>query len=172
MKALSVLLLLLLVPIPTQAAALWFDPPHSDVLVGDTVTVALESDQLTDLLAFTVTLGYDAAIVQPATVLPGEVVTEAPCPYFWFVFPPTAGDTLRLDAAALGCRWSGSGTLARLRFIGLRDGITELHYLYGQLRDSQNDPISITWGSALLSVHERPVRVLPTTWGKVRALYR
>ena len=170
MKALSALLLLL--PLTAHAAGLWFDPPQAEVLVGDTVTVALEADQLTDLLAFTITLGYDAAIVRPATVLPAELITQAPCPYFWFVFPPTAGDTLRLDAAALGCRWAGSGRLARLRFVGLRDGITELHYLYGQLRDSQNDPIPITWGSALLWVHERPVRALPTTWGKLRALYR
>jgi len=170
MKALTTLLLLL--PLSAQAAGLWFDPPRSDVLVGDSVTVALEADQIADLLAFTVTLGYDAAIVRPVTVRPAELITAAPCPYFWFVFPPTAGDTLRIDAAALGCRWSGSGTLARLRFVGLRDGVSELHYLYGQMRDSHNHPIPITWGSALLWVHERPVRATLSTWGKLRALYR
>lgn len=170
MKALTLLLLLL--PLTAQAAGLWFDPPRSDVLVGDTVSVALEAAQLEDLLALTVTLGYDAAIVRPATVLPAELITQAPCPYFWFVFPPTAGDTLRIDAAALGCRWSGSGTLARLRFVGLRDGVSELRYLYGQMRDSQNQPIPITWSSARLWVHDRPVRTTPTTWGKLRALYR
>jgi len=149
-----------------------FIPPDSTV-IADSLTVLLTvDDQATDLRGFSMVLDFDPAVVTPLAVEPGSLLVNSGCPYFLNWLNPVAyGDSLLIDGASLGCSVVGPGDLVRIRFQCASIDTGTISCRSVDLRDSVNQPVASTCGSAELRCVQPPISVEGTTWGRVKSWY-
>jgi len=154
-------------------ATVAFDPPSGVIVCDEILNVDVTIDaSVTDLRGFTLVLEFDPAFVAPISATAGALVTGAGCPnFFTWLNAAAIGDSIAIDGATLGCSVAGAGAIARLQFVGTGIGSSALACRRGDMRDSQNAPISFTCTTGSIE-HSCQNPVESRTWGRIKALYR
>ncbi|MBZ0268542.1 hypothetical protein K8I85_10335 [bacterium] len=169
---------------PTRGLAdvmLSFDPLNgiiTETVPAETLTVAITVDAGADTLkGFSMVLEFDPTYVQPISVTPGPLMSQAPCgtPVVLWLNSGAVGDSIAVDGAALGCDGMvGSGNMVEIQFVGVPSqyGISPLACRDIRLRNQYNDVLSFLCTPG--TIEHRPVIISTesATWGRVKALYR
>lgn len=136
--------LVLLISAPTLATTLSISPPDTAFADAEQVQVQVVVDEVSDLLAFTLEVTYDPAVVVPVAVQAGDFVADAPCFVFLDIgpFASTPG-MVTVDAALLGCTLTGGGGLLAITFEGVSAGTSPVVIASSFLSDSQAEPIEV-----------------------------
>jgi len=158
-----------------EAVAVVTFSPLNGVINGpaDTLTVDVTVDAgAVDLRGFTFVFEFDPAVVAPVSVDAGPLVTGAACPHFvnW-LNEGAVGDSISVDAATLGCSVSGPGAILRMKFVGVEQGLSPIACRSGEMRDSANQPIAHTCLDGTI-LYVGPTAARPSSWGKVKCVYR
>jgi hypothetical protein len=167
---------------PTVAVTFEADGPLV-IRCGETLSVHVAVDAAaTDLRGMSFVAEFADSIVTPVEVSAGPLLDGISCGdafVAWVNQPPDAlawmVDSVRVDLAGLGCSAIGPGRIATIRFTAAMEdtfGTTTLSFRSLRLRDSLNDPIPSTGGTAALANICIPISVEPTTWGGTKALWR
>jgi hypothetical protein len=108
--------------------------------VGETFDVSIVGAGAGDLVALSLALGYDAAVVEPLAVEPGELLELQAAPSI--VLSPQPG---RVDVALLGAdaRLVGEGELARVRFRVRAAGDPAIALRSAEGRDGSNRTVDL-----------------------------
>ena len=154
-------------------ATISFDPLNGVFTGADTLTVQVTVDVgAADLQGYTMVLEFDPSIVAPISVEGGSLLTGAACPnFFTWLNSGAVGDSLEIDAAALGCSIDGPGNVVELKFVGVSVGVSPLTCRSLDLRDSLNDTIPSSCVDGTVE-YRIPIAVTEQTWGRVKAGYR
>ncbi len=110
----------------------------AEVHAGDMFDVAVDLAAGGNLQALSLALGWNARVVEPIDMLPGELVTNAG----GVVFSPGPG---RADAAMLGTgnTIAGHGTLATVRFRAIASGSPGISIVKADGRGTANQQIEV-----------------------------
>ena len=113
-----------------------FDVSNTSPLVGDTITVDIVANDVTDLVAFNLDIGFDSSIIGVNTVDPGPFLGSGVFPAlsdFTGVIPfdtSTPGEIQNINDSILGhFGVTGSGVLATISFDALNIGTSSLDFL-------------------------------------------
>lgn len=157
--------------VPVEAGIVSFEAVES-LSACDTVTLdVLIDEDVADLRGFSFVFEFDPSIVTPISVEPGAAVEGASCPNF--VTWPNAsaiGDSIWVDGVLLGCSIDGPGSIIRIRFVGVADGVSPISCRSGALRDSQNQEIPFTCVPGSIEI-ECDTATEPMHWGRIKTLY-
>ncbi len=124
------------------ATTIGFAPENPTFVEDNLQTIAVMVDEVDDLLAFSMAVGFDPAVVTPVAVTAGEMLTDGPCDmFFMWLNSDDFVDTIEVDAAHLGCTSSGGGILFEITFAGIATGMTALSIQDLDVRDGLNAPI-------------------------------
>jgi hypothetical protein len=162
-----------------------FDPllgALEDTLGVDTLCVSVTIDAAaTDVRGFSLVFEYDPSTVQLASAQAGSLLTGAPCPHFFTVLA-AAGDSVWIDAAALGCSVAGPGEIVELCFVGIHCSAdprplrcrVDPDTLGGPgrvIRNGANEsiPYSVVDGAIIVDC---PISVEVGSWGRTKGRYR
>ena len=132
-----------------------FSESDTTIGCGDTLTVDVDVDSITDMLGYSLVLNYDQTVFQPISAVQGALIDGAACsPFFQWLNSGSNDGTVQVDLAMLGCTVTGSGSLLRVQFIGVDTGATPLTSgltVTGDIRDDQNQDIAYTADSATMT---------------------
>ncbi len=159
-----------------------FDPQHAYFFSapGAAVVQVMVDSVATDLKGFSLAIEFDDGFVEPVSVLPGSLLTNAGCDYFFEwrndgdpPWEPGIGDSVAVDGALLGdCSVAGPGSLFEVVFYwpGSPYSLTELNCRAGgKLRNSANDSLFYACEPGTISVW---IPVETMSWGRIKAEYR
>lgn len=166
-------LLALALASPARATTVSVQPADTLVTVGDTFTVRIVTDAVTDLKAFELIFSFDPTRLQLVGADPGDVLTQSGNPYSAFLVPDDAApaDSAWYDAAMLVGSASGPGILDFFRFKALSIGASGIQCQAVDFRDSQNDrtlPDCVSGAAHVAGA----VPARRTSWGRVLGCYR
>jgi hypothetical protein len=164
---------------------LGFDPAAgiTEAPVPIAVDVVVDAGA-TDLRGFSIVIRFDETVAEIDTIFAGPQLTGAACPHFFYVFHAAGDDSLRIDAATLGCSSDGPGVLATIVFRGLEHDLEDYPLItpltWGEviLRDSANAALpAICNPGQLTFIGPVPVDVpeagfVPTSWAGAKVAYR
>lgn len=133
------------------------------------VDVAINGS-VTGLTGYSLRIGVDSAVVTLLGAVQGPL-------------PPTGGstafewtledvDTINIDGAILGSSVDGPGVLAHIVLDAFFQGETDIEFLSVDLRDIDNNPISVGEEDAYIIVTPGGSPVEETSWSVVKSLYR
>lgn len=142
------------------------EPADTTVALGDLVTVRVTTDgPPADLKGYLLRATHDPAVLSLVSTDPGSVLDS----YLYTFFPYVAApDTIGFDAAVLIGSTAGPGTLGTFTFQATAIGICDLVPTEVLMRDSSNQPFSVS----LCAGRVRVIGVTPrkdSTWGSVKA---
>jgi hypothetical protein len=149
-----------------------FAPDTATFGCRETVTVDLFVDSnAIDIRGFSLVLEFDPSVINPISVEAGALVTSSACPHFarW-INASTVGDSIFVDVANLGCSTSGPGSILRMTFEGVVDGVSFLRCRDGFLRNGLNEPIDFTCDEAALT-HACPVSNATRSWSTLKSTF-
>lgn len=127
-----------------EAATVQITPSHATFVGTDHQQVEVVVDEVQDLLGVSLILEFDPAVVTPVAVYPADSMNQAGCPlFFQWVNQGSFVNTIELDMALLGCTANVEGQLFTIEFAGVGNGTTALTMQDLELRDGNNDPISV-----------------------------
>ena len=167
-----VVLALALAATGAWAATVQVSPADTTVTLGDTVTVRVVVDAFPDLKAYQLIYGYCHRL-QYLGPIAGDVLTGSGQPYVMNSLADVTapGDTAWVDCAQLMTSTGGPGVLVYFRFVAMATGDCPIECLSVDLRNSHNDPTIPTCHGGVVRIVP-PVAALPTTWGRVKSIYR
>lgn len=153
------------------STVLTFVPPSGEVRCDEEIDIEIRVDAgAVDLRGLSITLQFDAGLLDLVDVFAGQLFEDAPCDPFLYWTASSTG-VVQIDVAGLGCSVDGPGAVARIRVRGIADGLSPLAGLASTLRTSTNAPISATWTNGILLV-SCPVGTEPISFGTLKALLR
>lgn len=153
------------------STVLSFVPSVAEVNCTQYVEIDLVIDGgAADLRGYSIELAFDASLLQLVDVVPGQLLEDAPCDPFlrWSELGP--GQVL-VDAAGLGCSVAGPGAIARLRMLGVADGLSQVIASELVLRNSANLAIAATAVDGEIRVN-CPVSQGGSTWTTLKSSFR
>jgi len=158
---------------PAAAAEFRIAPDDTSVTVGDTFTLRVVCDAVTDLKGLQTAYSYPAPRLQLQSMTAGNVLTDAGGDWFAYVLPDVSApaDTAWMDAAMLDGSTSGPGVVAYLQFKALIEGDAVLGCVLAEMRDSFNVSMGPLCFGGVVHILG-PVAARPATWGRLKALYR
>lgn len=158
---------------PAAAAEFRLAPDDTTVTVGDTFTLRVVCDAVTDLKGLQTAYAYPPTRLQLQSMTAGNVLTDAGGDWFAYVLPDAAApaDTAWMDAAMLDGSTSGPGVVAYVQFKALIEGDAVLACVLAEMRDSFNVSLGpLCYGGVVHILG--PVAARRATWGRLKALYR
>jgi len=126
--------------------ALWLRPRQTTVPVGDTVTVSVMAEDMTDLMLAHLEIEFDAALLGwvDADTPDGSLLSSTGADVVFFLKEDQAQGRSIIDLGAAG-GWphgvSGSGAVAAMRFRTLDRGTAQVSFGSYIVRDSMNKPL-------------------------------
>lgn len=158
---------------PAAAAEFRIAPDDTSVTVGDTFTLRVVCDAVSDLKGLQTAWSYTPARLQLQSMTAGNVLTDAGGDWVAYVLPDVAApaDTAWMDAAMLDGSTSGPGVVAYLQFKALTEGDAVLSCVLAEMRNSLNVSLAPTCQGGVVHILG-PVAARPATWGRLKALYR
>jgi len=181
-RLLAMLMGMILIPMAVSASTVEFDcdgdkpfDPCQFCGFTDTLCVFVDIDaSTTDLRGASFVFGFDPTFVLPISVEAWGLSTGSCAPFVAWINQATFANTIEVDIAGLGCSYTGPGTILRICFTGPvpnMEGVSPFTCLASDLRDSTNQMLSHTCGSAVLT-NVCPVPVQQTTWGQLKNGFR
>jgi hypothetical protein len=158
---------------PAAAAQFSLSPDDTTVTVGDTFTLRVVCDAVTDLKGLQTAWAYPPTRLQLQSMTAGNVLTDAGGDWFEFVLPDVVApaDTAWMDAAMLDGSTQGPGVVAYLQFKALIEGDAPIACAFAEMRDSFNVSLAPTCAGGVVHVLG-PVPAERRSWGRIKALYR
>lgn len=163
-----------LYPCVAQAASVTAVPADTSVTIGETIIMRIQLlSSFPNFEGFRFVYQYDPAVIEFLGATPGEVLTGAPGVIFATVRTEYAApaDSAWYEGAVLEGVSAGPGVLAYLHFRTVGPGSGSVVCRGVDLRDSSNQQTLATCFDAVIRVFP-PVPVLPTSWGRLKTLYR
>ena len=170
------------VPIPVTAVdgqvvvsdppTIYLTPVTTQVPEGTTFTIDVAvNESLTDLTGYNLRIELDSSVVHYVGA------TEGPLPssggnstaFHWIL---EDDDTLMINGAVLGGWVNGPGVLAHITLFAHYQGTTDVDFLSVDLRDINNDPLTVFDEGAVIIVIPGGSPVDDTSWSVVKSLYR
>ncbi len=158
---------------PATAADLSLQPADTTVTVGDTFTLRVVCDGVSDLKGLQTAYAYPPTRLQLVAMPAGNVFTDAGGDWFAHVLPDAEApaDTAWMDAAMLDGSTHGPGVVAYLQFKALLEGDAPLECALAEIRDSNNASLAPTCEAGVVHVLG-PVPTERRSWGRIKTLYR
>lgn len=169
----SMILVLVAAGPVTAEPELYVSPRDAFVLVDDEfqLSVVANSD-VVGLMGYNVVIGFDPAILELLSVDEGTLPGSGGAETFFFWFGAGApADTAHVNGAVLGTTVDGSGVLFTLTFKAKTVGLTQIEFVYSEIRDGTNADIAHTTTYGEVQVDES-IPVKTVTWGEVKRLYK
>jgi hypothetical protein len=159
--------------VPAGAAEFRLAPDDTTVSMGDTFTLRVVCDAVTDLRGIQIAYSFPATLLQMLGMSAGNVLTDAGGPWFADVLPDAAAppDTAWMDAAMLGTSTQGPGVVAYIQFDALLEGDAPLQCVHAEMRDSFNASLDPACFGGVVHILG-PVPTERGTWGRIKTLYR
>jgi hypothetical protein len=158
---------------PAAGVTVSVAPAETTVTVGNDFVLRVVTDAFPDLKAYHLVHSFDSAIINCLGVDPGDVLTSTLRSFTSYPDPdnslPTG--TILYDAAMLTGATAGPGILGFYRFHAVAEGDTPLQCVEVDFRDPLNNQTLPDCVSGLVHVRG-PVPASPTTWGRLKTLYR
>ena len=158
---------------PVHAVTVSVAPAETTVTVGDNFTLRSVTTAFPDLKAYELIYSFNSALITSQGVNPGDVLTGSGNPFQAYPQPdnslPTG--TITYDAAMLTGATHGPGILGFLKFHAEAVGDTPVQCVLVDFRDPLNDQTLPSCVSGLVHIRG-PVPVSPSTWGRIKTLYR
>lgn len=169
---LAALSLMALVP-EARAVTLSIAPAETSVTVGDPITLRIVVDAVPDLKGADLIYGYTPGRLTFTSAQIGDALAGIGGATFEFVLPDVTApaDSVWYDAARLSGTGSGPGVVAFLKFATHTQGNATVNCLMNDLRDSVNNELPAPCSGALIHILG-PVPARPSTWSRVKAIYR
>jgi len=120
---------------------------------------------------YDVVIDFDETLLDVVNVVEGALPAGSPPSYFWWTDQGTPSASIVINGALLGHDVDGPGVLAQLRFKALAIGVTPIHFDSVDLRDLDNNPITVTPVDGQVTI-EPGTPVESVTWSRVKALFR
>ena len=158
---------------PAGAVTVTVEPADTTVNQGDTFLIRVVTDDFPDLKAYHLIFHYTPVILEYQQPIAGDVLTGTGRPYTMQSVPDVTPppDSAWVDCAQLEGSTSGPGVLVYFQFKAPVVGISNIDCLEVDFRDSQNNQtIPNCVGGQVRVVG--PVPVKPTSWGKIKTIYR
>jgi hypothetical protein len=156
----------------TNPPTIYLTPPTTQVVEGTTFAIDVAvNESLTDLT------GYDLIITLDSSIVRYVGAAEGPLPssgghdtyFFWTL---QDDDTLIINGAVLGGWVDGPGVLAHITLLAHYQGTTDMDFLSADLRDIDNNPLTVFDEGAVIIVEPGGSPVEETSWSVLKALYR
>lgn len=177
---LRIVLLLLLGSIiygfmPSRVAATTVSvaPPDTTVILGSSFALRIDTDAFPNLKAFQLIFSFDPTKLQFLGADPGDVLTNSGNPFSLFVVSDfvAPADTAWTDCAMLVGSTAGPGILNFFKFKALAVGDSPIQCRLVDYRDSNNAQTLPNCNSGIVRI-TAPTPTRPTSWGKLKTLYR
>jgi len=122
---------------------LYVDPAHRVVAVGQNLTVSIVVSDVVDLYGFALELRYNPTILQALDVGEGDFLKRGGAGTFFFPEINNTEGYVYVSSTRLGPipGADGNGTLARITFRAIAEGVTTIDLYDTRLRDDQPRPI-------------------------------
>lgn len=160
---------------PAAGVTVSVAPPETTVTVGTDFVLRVVTDAFPDLKAYHLVHSFGSVIIASLGVDPGDVLTSTGLPFASY---PAADNSLptgavTYDAAMLSGSTQGPGILGFYRFHAVAEGDTPVQCEAVDFRDPLNIQTLPTCVSGIVHVRGPvPVPVSPSTWGRIKTLYR
>ncbi len=157
-----------------RAASVTMVPADTSVTIGETVVLRVQLiSPFSNFEGFKAVYRYEPNVLSFIGATPGEVFTSAPGAIFATLRSEYAApmDSVWYEAAVLDGTSSGPGILAYLTFQTIGPGNGTIVCKGVDLRDSDNQQTLATCFDAIVHVFP-PVPVRPTSWSRLKVLYR
>ncbi|MCC6650909.1 MAG: hypothetical protein IT348_07160 [Candidatus Eisenbacteria bacterium] len=155
-----------------DAAQLSLSPADTTVQLGDTFTLRVECDAVSDLKGLQTAWSYSAVRLQLIAMPAGNVFTDAGGDWFAQLLADVApADTAWMDAAMLDGSTSGPGVVAYLTFKALVPGDAHIGCVTAEIRNGLNVSLAPSCTGGVVRV-AAPVPAVKRSWGKVKSLRR
>jgi len=154
-------------------AELFVSPVDTTVVAGDEFEVRIEIGvDFLSMMGYDIVVAFDSSLVQVVSVSEGSLPPTGPSGSFFFWYDADLPNTVvHVNGAVLGTALDGPGVLFRIRFASLEVGVTSMVIAFSDIRDSTNAAIPHNSLSTTVII-DSPIPVKPTTWGRVKAMYR
>jgi len=116
-------------------------------------------------------IDFDETLLDVTNVVEGALPAGSPPSYFWWTDQGTPSASIVINGALLGHDVDGPGVLAELRFKALAIGFTPIHFVSVDLRDLDNNPITVTPIDGQVTI-EPGSPVESVSWSRVKELFR
>jgi|KBSMisStandDraft_5_1062788.scaffolds.fasta_scaffold614479_1 hypothetical protein len=160
--------------LPTRAGAVTVtvQPPDTTVTVGDTFSLRIQIDAVSDLKGYELIYGY-GGVLSYLGPLAGDILFADANPYLVQPLADVAApaDSAATDVAKLVSSAHGPGVMLYLRFKALSQGVSPINCLLVDLRDSFNNVTLPPCVGGVVHV-EGPVPTRRTNWARVKQIYR
>jgi len=159
---------------PAQTTLLSFSPATGEFTCDETlhVDVMLTDSGDQDLSGFSLVFEFDDEILVPLAVTAGDQLDGAACPnFFTWLNAEAVGDSIKVDAALLGCTTPPDGPIIRIEFGGVALGQSRVTCRNGVMRNGLNEPVVFMSDEGVFEFDCST----PTTrerWGRVKTYYR
>jgi len=131
-------------------ASIALQPGDQQVAVGSTARLSVSATDVQNVHGYSVIVKYDPALLRYSKASKESFLTGQT---LFFVTNDSVNGTLRIDEAILGSGTrSGTGTLAQVEFVPRQEGQVFLDITGADVRDGQNQNISVTTAGAVLTV--------------------
>jgi hypothetical protein len=153
-------------------STLSFQPENVFFEEDGTCQICLNLSNVADFLGMSVEFAYDPAIIEPVAVAPGPVLLGAGCPFFLdWVNEGSAGGTVVVDMALLGCHGPVDGDMVCITFQGVAYGTTPLTWGDVFVRDGLNAEVPVNLQPGEVN-YNPAVAVTPVTFDGLKARYQ
>jgi hypothetical protein len=175
MRRLCVVLVVLALGVAVAAQAIpiiSIEPATKFVEPGNLFALDVRvNDEVFGITGYDLVIDFDETIIEIVNVVEGALPASSPPTYFWWTDDGTPSQAIVINGAVLGHSVDGPGTLAQLRFHALALGVTPIHFVSVDMRHLDNTPIAVTPIDGTVTV-EWVTSIEPSTWGRVKALFR
>jgi len=125
-------------------------PGAQQVAVGSTARLSVSASDIQNVHGYSVIVTYDPALLRYSKAAKESFLTGQT---LFFVTNDSINGSLRIDEAILGSgTQSGSGALAQVEFVPRQEGQVSLEITGADVRDAQNQTITVTTAGAVLTV--------------------
>ena len=160
--------------LPSRAGAVTVTvvPSDTTVTVGDTFSLRIQVDAVSDLKGYELIYGY-GSVLSYLGPLAGDILFANADPFTVQSLPDVTAppDSAATDCAKLISTAHGPGVMLYLRFKALSEGSSHVTCLTVDLRDSFNNVTLPPCVGGLVHV-VGPVPVRRTNWARVKQIYR
>lgn len=156
-----------------EAATASVTPSDTTVILGATFSIRVESDAFPDLKAYQLIFKYDSAVLQYLGATAGDVLTGNGRDYTvqQLLDVESPADTAGVDCAQLDGTTSGPGVLIYFNFKAIAVGVSPIDCLSVDYRDPLNNQTLPTCVPGVVRVTS-PTPTRPTSWGRLKTIYR
>lgn len=139
------------------AQSLLFELTDDTIDIGEETSVGINVNNINDLRAYSVIISYKSKVAKCLGISKGSFLSSVAQTFFLNEIDSASGEITIEEVILIDTSKSGSGELARVNLLGLKDGLVNLSFIKNDFRDSVNKPIPIEIGTATIVVGDTSI---------------